>query len=436
VVASDLEHLLRRTEFVARPGRMTELGSLSIAQAVDNILDFTPNANPQFPASVTVDDQNRFWPQYAESCNWWLGNMAHLARPMQEKMTLFWHGHFTSSWFEGIRRSDHMTHQNQLYRELALGNFHTLTQRMALEPAMVVYLSNHLNVKGSPNENFARELLELFTLGIGNYSESDVEATARAWTGHGINYPGDGSYRFSPGRHDDGLKTFFGVTKNWNGPDIIDEVLRNNATKRRIAARYIANKLWSFFAYPHGPAAVIDSLADVFVANNLELKPLMRALLTHPEFYSVTAKQGLVRTPVEFAAAIIHHTGVDPAVTDTAYLGDFMGQSMFNPPNVSGWKANAYWLNTSALNGRARVARRVTWTLRGDSRFDSLNSMSITAAIDTTAAMFGITSLSETTRAGLVQAQQAERGAQRWKSWWAPTNLLTMMMLTPEFNMA
>lgn len=431
---ADIQHLLRRTEFVARPARVAELTPLTIEQAVDNVLDFAPNGAPQVPADLRVHQDGRGWQQYEQAVAWWLGNMVSLPRPMQEKMTLFWHGHFTSAW-ESINRADHMTRQNQLYREMALGNFVTLTQRMSIEPAMLVYLSNANNKKGSPNENFARELLELFTLGVGNYTEDDVLAAARAWTGHNADWPAY-NYQFFPARHDNGNKTFFGATRNWDGPDIVNEILRDNAAKRLVAARFIAKKLFSFFAYPNGPTAVINQLADVFLAANFELRPLLRALLTHPEFYSASARQGLVRTPVEFAVAVLVHTGLGATELGYSWQGERMGQALFNPPNVAGWKQNAAWMNTSALSARAGMARHVTWILRRNDGFGFLNTMTVDAAVDHVANYFGITSMSPTTRAALVGAQQAERGAQRWASWWAPTNLLTMTMLAPEFHMA
>jgi uncharacterized protein (DUF1800 family) len=431
---ADIQHLLRRTEFVARPARVAELTPLTIAEAVENVLDFAPNGNPQVPAALQVHDSANSWQQFTQTVGWWLGNMVSLPRPLQEKMTLFWHGHFTTAW-ESVNRTDLMTRQNQLYRELALGNFLTLTQRMAVEPAMLVYLSNANNRKGSPNQNFARELMELFTLGVGNYTEDDVLAAARAWTGHNADWPGL-RYQFFPSRHDTGNKTFFGTTKNWDGPDIVNEILRDNAAKRLIAARLISKKLWAFFAYPGGPTSVINELADVFIANNLEVRPLLRALLNHPEFYSTSARQGLVRTPIEYAVAVSVHTGIAASELGMGWMGDRMGQAPFNPPNVAGWKHNAAWLNTSALSARAQLARGVTWTLRRNDGFGFLNSMSVDAAVDHVAAYFGITSLSAPTRAALVSAQTAERSAQRWASWWSPTNLLTMTMLTPEFHMA
>ena len=147
--------------------------------------------------------------------------------------------------------------------------------------------------------------MELFTLGIGNYTEADVEAAARAWTGHNADWP-HYQYQFFPNRHDNTNKTFFGTTKNWDGPDIIDEILRDNAAKKQVAARFMVDKLWDFFAYPADPPTVIDALTTVFLNSDLDVRALMRALLLRDEFYSATAKQGLVRTPVEWIVAIMH----------------------------------------------------------------------------------------------------------------------------------
>lgn len=432
---ADIAHLLRRTEFVVKPARLAELTPLTREQAVDNVLDFTPNGSPTLPAYLTYHDDADSWSQFVYAYDWWLDNMRTRPRPLQEKMTLFWHGHFTSSWFDGIGRTDHMMHQNQLYRDMAVGNFRTLTHAMSLEPAMLVYLNNADNRKGSPNQNFARELMELFTLGVGNYTEGDVEAAARAWTGHNADWP-EYDYQFFNSRHDNDNKTFFGTTKNWNGPDIIDEILRDNVAKRLIAARYITKKLWDFFAYPGGPSTVINELADVFIANDMEIKPLMAALLKRTEFYSTTAKQGLVRTPTEWLVALSYHTGIASSEFGGSWMGDRMGQSLYNPPNVAGWKHNGYWLNTSSLSARADIARGVTWHLRQNDGFENLHSLSVAAAVDFVANYFGIAPLSTVTRNALIAAHQAERSAQNYESWWAPTNLLTMTMLAPELHMA
>ncbi|MFN8021951.1 MAG: DUF1800 domain-containing protein [Acidimicrobiales bacterium] len=432
---ADIAHLLRRTEFVAKPARVAELSALTISAAVDNVLDIAQNGSPTIPSNLAVYDEANGWEQYVAAVGWWLDQMKTRPRPIQEKMALFWHGHFTSSWWDGVGRSDHMMHQNQLYRLQGLGNFRALTQAMALEPAMLVYLNNNVNDKDAPNQNFARELMELFTLGVGNYTENDVVAAARAWTGHNADWPAY-QYQFFPSRHDNGNKTFFGTTKNWNGPDIIDEILRDNAAKKQIAARLITKKLWEFFAHPGIPSNVLNELSAVFLASDLDIRALMSALLKRTEFYSTTAKQGLVRTPVEWMVALGHHTGISFDDLGASWIGERMGQSLYNPPNVAGWKSNAYWLNTSALSGRAEVARGVTWRLRQNDGFANLSSMTVADAVDFVANYFGLTPLSTTTRNALIAAHQAERNAQPWVSWWAPTNLLTMAMLSPEMHMA
>ena len=299
---------------------------------------------------------------------------------------------------------------------------------------MLVYLNNNDNRAGSPNQNFARELMELFTLGVGNYTEDDVEAAARAWTGHNADWP-EYTYQFVPERHDGGQKTFFGTTKGWNGPDIIDEILRDNVDKRRIAARYITKKLWDFFAYPGGPTNVINELAEVFITGNFELRPLMRALLLRDEFYTTAAVQGLVRTPTEWLVALGYHTGLSAEAIGAFWHGPRMGQALFGPPNVAGWKHNAYWLSTAAVSARASAARDVTWHLRQNDGFDNLHAMSVSAAVDYVADYFAISPLSEATRSALIAAHTAERGAQSWPSYWAPTDLLTMAMLAPEMHM-
>jgi uncharacterized protein (DUF1800 family) len=434
----DLAHLLRRTEFVVRPSRLAYLKTLpTLGAVVDDIINISLNGNPALPAYFQSEDTDNGWNQYVTACTFWINNMVTKPRPFQEKMALFWHGHFVSAWWD-VAKGFHLMQQIQMYRDNCLGSFHTLTRNMAIDRAMLVYLSNAENVKGSPNQNFARELMELFTLGVGNYTEEDVEASARAWTGHNADWP-NYVYQFYPNRHDTGMKTFFGTTKNWDGPEIIDEILLNNAAKRLIAARLITKKLWEFLAHPGPPVAVLDALAPGFAAD-MNLTNLVRGILNRPEFYDTPAKQGLVRTPIEFIVALCYYTGVDAGTLGVAWRAESAGQQMYQPPNVAGWKPNAYWLNTSAIGGRADFARSMTWWLRDDGRpFEDGNviyNKTVPDAVDFVAAFFGITPLSTTTRNALIAAHQAERDSTAWKNWAAPTNLLTMTMLAPEFHMA
>ncbi len=429
---ADIAHLLRRTEFVARPARVAELTPLSLAAAVDNVLDVSPNANPQVPADLQVHDNNNSYTQRVAAYHWWLDMMATRPRPIQEKVALFWHGHFVSEW-DVVGRTDQMMAQNQLWRSQGLGNFRTLTHAMALQPAMLIYLSNGVNVKGTPNQNFARELLELFTLGVGNYAEDDVANAARAWTGH--NYNGTTrAYEFRPTKHDTGDKTFFGITRNWDGPETIDHVLRDNATTKAVAARLIARKMWEFFAYPRPAQPIVDDLAGVFLTADLDVTTLLRALFNRAEFYSAEAKQGLVRTPTEWAVALLVQTGLSAGAVKVFDYADGMGQKVFDPPNVAGWKSNSYWLTTSAISGRANFAKRVTSLLRANNGFNHLYPMSVTEAVDAVIAHLGLAPMAALSRQALIDAHQAERVAANGTNSKAVTNLLIMAMLTGEMN--
>jgi uncharacterized protein (DUF1800 family) len=428
---ANIAHLLRRTEFVARPDRVRELAALPIDAAVDNVLDFSANGQLIVPIYLQTEDSVEPYRQYKYAYHWWLDRMVDRPRPFQERMTLFWHGHFTSALFGVVYRTDLMMRQNQLYRTLAAGNYLELTQRMAIEPAMLVYLSNWVNVRDRPNKNFGRELMELFALGVGNYTEGDVDAASRSWTGHTLD--SNSNYAFDPAVHDSAQKTFFGTTKNWDGPDIIDEMLRDNAGTRLISARFISKKLWEHFAYPKPSTDVVNALADVFIASDFELRPLLHAVFTRAEFYSADAKHGLVRSPTEFMVALLYYLRTTADEVAAEWRGQSMGQILFNPPNVSGWRSNANWLTTSALSGRGDAAAAESYRLCTGNDFEGINAMSATDAVDHVADHFGVYPLSAPTRSALTAGLQAGRSAQ---DWYATVNLLTATMLSPEFNMA
>jgi len=435
---ADIAHLLRRTEFVVKPERLNELVGMSREAAVDDVVNIGLNGAPQMDPYLLSVEPAGGWKQYEYACNWWVERMKAAPRPLQEKMTLFWHGHFTSSWSE-VHHGFQMMVQNQLYRTNALGNFTSLTQAMAVDPAMLVFLSNAGNVKGQPNQNFARELMELFTLGVGNYTEEDVNTSATAWTGYNYNRT-TLQYQYIDAQHDAAGGSFFGVTQAWTGPQIIDAIL---TVKRRVVAAFIARKLWEFFAYVGPEQSIVDALAQVFVDNNLEIGPLVNALLKRPEFYSDTAKQGLVRSPIEYAVVISYHSGIPADPLGVTWRLQSTGQAMYLPPNVAGWKPNGYWLNTSAVSGRSGFADTAAWRMAERSNTDVLavagtNTRVADAnlAVDRAAGMFGLTAalgreLAPVTRQALVDWHAAEPNA-----YWRKRNLLFMTMVTAEMNMA
>lgn len=434
VSIDDLVHLLRRTEFVARPTRIAELQGRSLEAAVEDVLDFNLNPPATVPSLLARHRSGKSWQQFVAAVQWWLDRMATVPRPFQEKLAFFWHGHFTSSWWK-VGRTDAMISQNQLYRRSALGDYRLLVRQMSIEPAMLLYLDNAHNVAGSENQNFARELLELFVLGVGNYSEVDVETAAKAWTGHTLNWK-KYRYVFKATLHDTSMQPFMGVQRSWDGPALVDFLLRENAMTRTVAARFIAAKLWRWLAHEQPSDTLVNELADAFIAGRLEVRTLVRAILMHPEFYSPMSKQGSVRSPVEFVVALLESTGLSSSVVHPEWFLEGMGQVPFDPPNVSGWRSNAYWVNTSSMSTRAALARHVTWMLRRNNQFAELTSVSVEEAIDRMEQMFRLAPLSSTSRTAMMSWLESERAAEPWGGWWQPTNVLTMSMLTPEFHLS
>ena len=417
---------------------------------VDQLLDFSSAPVDTQPAYLTDANKGDWEKEYLLQ-QWWLNRMATSSSPLQEKLTLFWHGHFATANYK-VGDMLLMYQQNALFRANATGNFRDLVHQMSLQPAMLLWLDNDPNVKGSPNENFARELMELFTLGVNQYTQDDVVSAARAWTGHNVDYGATPRmYRFYPTRHDTGAKLFMGTSQNWDGPDIITRILTVEP-QRSIAARFIAKKLWTFFAYPNPAPSVLDSLTTAFVSSTLDVKTLLRAIFLHPEFYSVTARQGLVRSPVEWVVACLRALGFTAADTNPQWWLEEMGQQLFYPPNVAGWKNNAYWVNSTALWARADFARNLTWKANNAGflaeimQRDVSNHHVMTAAdaVDLAYRKFGLTSstgsISPYVRGVLMtwlDTQFASEYAPTY-SWthWAPIDLTTMMMLTPDVQLA
>jgi uncharacterized protein (DUF1800 family) len=435
--AADVAHLLRRAGFGGTAGQVAALAAQPLDTTVDQLLDFSGAPADVEPAWLS-DDNLGDWEKEYRLQHWWLDRMATSSTPLQEKLTLFWHGHFATA-NRKVNDALLMYRQNALFRQLAAGNFRDLVHQMSLQPAMLIWLDNDPNVVGSPNENFARELMELFTLGVNQYTQADIAASARAWTGHNTLDSDRRQYHFYAGRHDDGIKTFMGVAQNWDGPQIIDYLLRDNTTKKHVAARFIAEKLWSFFAYPQPEASVLDDLEAAFYDSDLDVHTLVRAIFLHPQFMSPQAKQGLVRTPAEWVAGCLAALGMTADDTDPQWWMTEMGQQLFEPPNVAGWDQNGSWLGTMNVWARANWARYVTWKVREagvlGSALGSTLAMTSADAVDTAFALFRVDSPAVQTRQRLVQWLDGERAANVWDDWQF-INLLTLVMLCPDMNVA
>jgi len=436
---SELAHLLRRTEYVAKPARISALVGGTREQAVDDILNVTVPVS--LPAYLQTDIEGEGYDQFVYAIQWWIDRMVDSTKPMLERMAFFWHGHFCSGW-DKVGSTWAMMQQNKLFRDQAFGNFRGLTHAMSIQTAMLLYLDNIDNVKSSPNQNFARELMELFTIGIGNYTEDDVTAAARAWTGHGINW-NTYQYQFRSWDHDTGMKTFMGQTRNWDGPDIINFLLQENLTMKLTTCKFLTKKLWEHFAYQNPSQVLIDEIAQVLYDNDFAIKPWVKAMLMHDEFYSAQAVNNLVRSPVEYVVNCMWFTGLRSQHLNPQWSVEGMGQVPFVPPNVAGWKTNAYWVNTSLFGARAEFARGITWRLRSSEpqwaayRYDpSAGTLgNPQQAVTNVANKFGL-NLAAPTSAALRAYVDDERAGISWIDWWEPTNLLTMAMMTPEFHVA
>jgi len=369
---ADIEHLLRRTEFVAKPERVAELMALpSLSAAIANILNV-----PADPGTVTFSDTaTTSSAQSNEYSAYWLGRMVASPRPMQERMSLFWHGHFVSS-NRKVTNGLAMRDQIDLFRRTGLGNFRTLATAMSTQVAMLIYLDNYRNRSSSRNENFSRELMELFVLGVGNYTEADVQAASAAWTGHSMDSATE-TYLWRPTWHDASRKTFLGRTINLGtdqtlhgaetinvmlGAGIVPATATNTANRGRatklVAAEHLSRKLWAEFAGTTPSVTVVNAMRDALVKANFSIKPWVTAMLLRPEFYTTDVKRGLVRSPISAAVAGLAATGTSLG-TSWVYDLDSMGQRPLYPPNVSGWRTNGYWLNAAAMTARNTLAGRM-----------------------------------------------------------------------------
>jgi uncharacterized protein (DUF1800 family) len=373
----DARHLLNRTGFGATEAEIQATVGMSRDLAVQRLLNATRTSPATPPPAWSVetgplryprggkdasDDEKKMFQQEQireglELRGWWVGEMLATPSPLTERMTLFWHNHFVSSQ-QKVKLADLMYRQNATLRANALGNFGDLLHAVARDPAMVIYLDNAQNRKGSPNENFAREVMELFTLGEGNYSEQDIKEAARAFTGWSLDRT-TGQFMFRRFIHDDGVKTVLGRTGNLDGDQVLDILLAQPAT-----AEFITRKLWRDFVSPDPDENAVHRIAQHFRDSRYSIKVALRDLLTSDAFYARENRAVLIKSPVELVVGTLRQFGMKPAeATPFAVAASTMGQNLFAPPNVKGWPGQETWINASTLLARKQFLERL---FRGD----------------------------------------------------------------------
>jgi uncharacterized protein DUF1800 len=380
-------HLLSRAGFGGTPEEIDKVLKLGPQKAVDWLMDFPDapaesngdNSGPDLssladqPSSFAQyrtmlqdasPDQRKMLQQKFQQSNreaigaitkWWLNRMAYGDYPLQEKLTFFWHGHFTTS-ARDERAASLMWRQNELLRRYAAGNFQPFLHAISKDPAMLDYLNNSQNKKQHPNENYAREVMELFTLGIGNYTEDDVKEAARAFTGW--THDGD-EFVFREFQHDYGQKTFLGQTGNFDGDNVLDIILQQQE-----CPKFVAEELFQYLAYDATGDSLADALGDVFLSNNYELRPLIQTILTSRAFYSPQCIGVQIKSPVQLMVGTVRLLGlrVPPELATISALNQ-MGQVPLMPPNVRGWPGGHLWINTSTLFIRYNTG---VWLAGGD----------------------------------------------------------------------
>jgi uncharacterized protein (DUF1800 family) len=283
---------------------------------------------------------------------WWANRMLVTPRPLEEKLTLFWHGHFATGQNK-VRDYRMLFQQNRMLRANASGNLRDLLVGILKDPGMLVYLDNGENIKSHPNENFGRELLELFTMGVGNYSERDVREAARAFTGWTNDVL---TYKFDSAEHDFGNKTFLGRTGALNGDDIIDTILAQPVT-----GEFVAGKLYRYFVREDISSDVKAELGRSFRASGYQIKPLMQRMLLSKDFYSAPSVATQIKSPVHLVVSTYRKMGLRdmPTIPDFGRMTGGLGQTLFEPPNVAGWAGGRTWITPATLLQRGNLFRDV-----------------------------------------------------------------------------
>ncbi len=373
-----IAHLLRRFGLGASEAELAFYGKNGLAGAIELLLDV--DRDEGFDVSIDRFAQQpngnlpvRVIPIY------WMSRMVMTRTPLREKMTLFWHDHFATSG-QKVDSGMAMVNHIDVLRKNGLGRFEDLLLNVAKDPAMLYWLDNQLNQVGKPNENFARELLELFTLSIGHYTEKDVQEIARAFTGWGYGrgvrqltaIPRQGAvFVFNPRNHDRGQKELLGNMGPFNGEDVVGILVGHPET-----ARTLVTKMWSFFAYEKPEKALIDRLVERYRREGLDTKGLVRQIMEAPEFYSDRAARKLYKNPVDFCVATLRQLGLGPVLRNQL-AGDApvaraappvvaatralkgMGMELFFPPDVDGWQWGESWVSTATMVERMKWADRL-----------------------------------------------------------------------------
>jgi uncharacterized protein (DUF1800 family) len=408
ITLAQARRLLWRAGFGPTPGQAESLAGLPVEAVVQALT--RPNGAAVLHGPAPTDDQGRAlapadaWGQ--DHC-WWLDRMVRSDQQLVERMTFIWHDWFANS-NEKVNSQQRMLDQNELFRANALGNFHDLFLAVTPDPAMLVFLDGIENSKWDPNENYAREMMELFSLGAdrGAYTEDDVREMARALTGFTAEWTQSSdlqNFRFLASRHDATNKTVFGQTGKWSWEEAVALCVTHP-----LHASFFVGKLWGYFVPTPPSEGTLASLQGIYVGSGHEIRPVVEAILAHPDF--LTGPE-LVTPPVVYNAGLLRAIGRPIDTTAWSWLCAGAGQQLFYPPNVSGWDFTR-WLDTSTAKARWEIASYVTaktypnpWPATGEAKYSETEEPA--AALTTALAYWGNPALSDESQACIASFAQS-----------------------------
>lgn len=394
-----IRHVLRRFGIGAGRYQREPYEKLGYAGTVRALLydDTTEESFPVSPWEFATADDGKLDPAAYRLAGWWGLRLIMSQRPLQEKLTVFWHDHFALD-YEKVGELPTMAGYMEVLRKFGRGKFKDLLKEVFHQGALYIFLDQHASNKIQPNENFARELFELFTMGVGNYTEKDIQEAARALTGWSVHYLGtgiDAKYEvlrekasrkelamlnvcYVPAIHDDGPKTIFGQTKNFTAEEVLDLAAEHPAT-----AKYICTKLWNWFVSMDAPASAIERLTKVWKQTDGNIRSVLKEIIDSPEFWSVATVGQLPKNPVDFTAGLYRNFVLGPELMKARgnpkdefvpipkpmrdgggglhYLMTLQGMSLLLPPNVAGWDWGEAWLTTDSLLQRVKLSGVIFW---------------------------------------------------------------------------
>lgn len=372
---AEARHLVSRTGIGAEWKRVNALVGMTRPVAVETVMRDRYTQPPPFRAtqpwrhvSVLRKDMRRqkqlmrmVRDERGSLQTWWANHLLHTQSPFLERMTLFWHNMFPST-MTAVMSGDLLYQQNKMLRKHALGNFRNLLHSVAKDPAMLVYLNGNDNVKAEPNENFAREVLELFTVGQG-YGQKDVREAARAFTGWSINNQ-NGRFTYHRDQHDLGMKTILGRSGKYTGEQALNIMLEQPRTSERLAER-----LWyEFVSIAHPNPQVIKRWANVFIHSNYNIETLVKTVLMSNEFWAASNRGGLIKSPVDLVVGTLRTLPYTLPRNDLAHQLKLLGQELFEQPSVKGWMGAEEWMSSQALLLRSDILKNFSRGNLGNSK--------------------------------------------------------------------